>query len=91
MEYLRGGGDSRIYNLGSGDGYSVKEVLEKVKEVTGVDLPVKECPRRSGDPGWLIASRENIFREQGWQPKRDLTEIIRSAWAWETKRSGLAR
>jgi UDP-glucose 4-epimerase len=85
VEHLRNGAESRTYNLGSGSGYSVRDVIERVKEVTGVDLPVKECPRRQGDPVRLLASLEKISREWNWHPRRDLTEIIKTAWAWEKK------
>lgn len=85
LEHLRNGGESRTYNLGSGGGYSVRNVIEKVKQVVGINLPVKECPRRPGDPARLVASLDKISREWKWQPARDLNEIIRSAWLWERK------
>jgi UDP-glucose 4-epimerase len=85
VEHLRNDGESRTYNLGSGSGYSVRNVIERVREVTGIDLPIKECPRRPGDPARLLASPENISREWNWQPKLDLGEIIRTAWLWEEK------
>ena len=75
---------SRIYNLGcGGDGYSVREVIETAKQVTGKDIPVRIGPRRAGDPAILIASSDKIKRELGWQPKfQDLRTIIESAWRW---------
>jgi UDP-glucose 4-epimerase len=85
VEHLRNGGESRTYNLGSGGGYTVREVIEKVKQVVGVDLPVNESPRRSGDPARLVASVKKISQEWNWQPTYDLTEIIETAWRWETK------
>jgi len=84
VEHLRNGGESRTYNLGSGGGYSVRDVIEKVKQVVGINLPVKESPRRSGDPARLVASLDKISKDWNWRPKRDLTEIIRTAWHWET-------
>jgi len=89
VDHLRSGGESRIYNLGSGDGYSVKEVIRKAKEVTGVDLPVRECQRRAGDPARLLADVKKISQDWNWQPNRDLTEIIETAWKWELKSSHL--
>lgn len=75
---------SAIYNLGcGGDGYSVREVIETAKEVTGRDIPVQIGPRRSGDPAVLIASSDKIRKELGWQPAlQDLRVIIESAWVW---------
>lgn len=72
-----------IYNLGNGQGFSVREVIEVVRKVTGHPIPVVESPRREGDPAILIASSEKIRRELGWQPKfADLKDIIESAWQW---------
>jgi UDP-glucose 4-epimerase len=75
---------SRIYNLGcGGDGYSVLEVIETARSVTGHEIPVKVGPRRPGDPAVLIASSERIKRELGWRPAmQDLRVIIQSAWDW---------
>ncbi|MCK6539691.1 MAG: UDP-glucose 4-epimerase GalE [Anaerolineales bacterium] len=75
--------DRLIYNLGSGNGYSVREVIETARQVTGQRIPVKELPRRPGDSARLVASSERIKRELGWKPQHDdLHEIIASAWAW---------
>jgi UDP-glucose 4-epimerase len=74
---------SRKYNLGNGNGYSVTEVIEMCRKVTGHPIPHVVGPRRPGDPATLIASSESIRRELGWQPQfGDLETIIRSAWAW---------
>lgn len=75
---------SGIYNLGcGGDGYTVREVIDAAREVTGRDIPVRTAARRSGDPAVLVASSERIKRELGWNPQmQDLREIIRSAWMW---------
>jgi len=76
-------GNKLIYNLGSGNGYSVREVIETARQVTGHLIPVNELPRRPGDSARLVASSEKIKRELGWKPQHDdLTEIITSAWAW---------
>jgi UDP-glucose 4-epimerase len=76
-------GNKLIYNLGSGTGYSVREVIETARQVTGHRIPAKELPRRPGDSARLVASSEKIKRELGWKPQHDnLHEIITSAWAW---------
>jgi UDP-glucose 4-epimerase len=75
--------DRLIYNLGSGNGYSVREVIETARQVTGHPIPVDELPRRPGDSARLVASSEKIKRELGWKPEHDnLHEIISSAWEW---------
>jgi UDP-glucose 4-epimerase len=72
-----------IYNLGNGQGFSVREVVEVARAVTGHPVPAIESPRRAGDPAVLIASSEKIRRELGWQPKfPDLKTIVESAWQW---------
>jgi UDP-glucose 4-epimerase len=75
---------SAIYNLGcGGDGYSVRDVIETARRVTGKDIPVRMGPRRAGDPAVLIASSDKIKSELGWQPRfQDLGLIIESAWKW---------
>ena len=75
---------SAIYNLGcGGDGYSVREVIETARKITGKEIPVRMGPRRAGDPAVLIASSDKIKRELGWQPQfQDLGVIIESAWRW---------
>jgi UDP-glucose 4-epimerase len=75
---------SAIYNLGcGGDGYSVREVIETAREITGKEIPVRTGPRRAGDPAVLIASSDKIKRELGWRPQfQDLGVIIESAWRW---------
>jgi UDP-glucose 4-epimerase len=72
-----------IYNLGNGLGFSVREVIETVRKVTGHAVPAKESARRPGDPAVLVASSEKIKRELGWKPKyADLESMVRSAWDW---------
>lgn len=75
---------SRIYNLGcGGDGYSVREVIETARRVTGKDIPVRVGPRRAGDPAVLIAGSDKIKSELGWQPRfQNLELIVKSAWQW---------
>lgn len=75
--------DSLIYNLGSGNGYSVRDVIETARRVTGHPIPAIEMPRRPGDSARLVAASEKIKRELGWSPEHDnLEEIISSAWNW---------
>ncbi|MFW6180102.1 MAG: UDP-glucose 4-epimerase GalE [Spirochaetota bacterium] len=84
LEHLARGGRSGAYNCGYGHGYTVREVLETVKKVTGVDFPVEETGRRAGDPPALVADSGAIRRELGWRPRRDdLEYIVRTAWRWE--------
>ncbi|MFS0503479.1 UDP-glucose 4-epimerase GalE [Corynebacterium striatum] len=74
-------GTHRIYNLGSGDGYSVKEVIEMCRKVTGHEIPAEIAPRRAGDPATLVASSEKIKAELGWNSTRtDLETIVTDAW-----------
>jgi UDP-glucose 4-epimerase len=76
-----------IYNIGNGQGFTVLEVIESVRRVTGREIPVEECPRRDGDPAVLVASSEKIKRELGWKPKfGELDAIVASAWEWHQKR-----
>ncbi|MGA3301307.1 MAG: UDP-glucose 4-epimerase GalE [Candidatus Acidiferrales bacterium] len=75
--------DKLIYNLGNGHGFSVREVIETARRVTGQAIPALETPRRPGDPAVLVASAEKIKKELGWQPEyASLEAIVRSAWDW---------
>lgn len=77
---------SKIYNLGNGDGYSVIEVIETARKVTGVDIPAVPSERRKGDPAVLVASSEKIKAELGWKPKYpELETILRSGWEWHRR------
>lgn len=83
VEKLRAGGESAVYNLGSGTGFSVKQVIEIARAVTGHPIPAVIEARRAGDPATLIASSERARVELGWRPKRDsMEQIIASAWKW---------
>lgn len=83
VEYLMNGGESDIFNLGNGIGYSVKEVIETARRVTGHPIPAKEEARRAGDPARLVASGEKARKILGWEPEiKDLADIISSAWKW---------
>jgi UDP-glucose 4-epimerase len=76
-----------VYNIGNGQGFSVREVVESVRRVTGHPIPVVEEPRRAGDPAVLVASSKRIIDELGWQPRySSLDEIVRSAWIWHQQR-----
>lgn len=80
---LREGFNSNIYNLGSGNGFTVKEMIEAARLVTGHSIPAKVCERRTGDPAKLVASSEKARRELGWQPKfENIEAMIASAWNW---------
>jgi UDP-glucose 4-epimerase len=75
----------RIYNIGNGRGFTVLEVLEAARQVTGHPIPAQEAPRRPGDPAVLVASSQKIRRELGWEPRFSrLPEIIRTAWEWHS-------
>ena len=83
LEKLFRTNESGIYNLGNGKGFSVKEVIEKAKKITGKDFKVEIEARRSGDPSTLIASSEKAIKELGWKPKfNTLDKIIETAWNW---------
>jgi UDP-glucose 4-epimerase len=78
-----GARDKLVYNIGNGSGYSVREVIDTAREVTGHPIPALESPRRAGDPARLVASSERIRRELGWEPQfPDLKDILASAWEW---------
>jgi UDP-glucose 4-epimerase len=82
-----GSREKLICNLGNGRGFTVREVIESARRVTGHPIPVEELPRRPGDPAVLIASSEKIASELGWKPEyTTLDEIIRSAWEWQQQR-----
>ena len=83
MKYLRDGNDSNIFNLGIGVGFTVKEVVETARKVTGHPISAKEEPRRAGDPSMLIASSAKAKEVLGWNPQyADLETIIDTAWNW---------
>lgn len=83
LKRLMNGGESRIYNLGNGTGFSVKEMIDIARKVTGHEIPAKIAPRRAGDPAILIASSEKAMKELNWKPKFNSVEtIIETAWNW---------
>jgi len=83
LEYLQAGNESNQFNLGSNNGYSVKEMLDAAREVTGKEIPAVVAPRRMGDPSSLVASADKAKEILGWSPKTtEIKEIIRTAWDW---------
>ncbi|HCL4438283.1 TPA: UDP-glucose 4-epimerase GalE [Clostridium botulinum] len=83
LERLKNGGDSDIYNLGNGKGFSVKEIIQTAKKVTGKEIKLEIGERRSGDPAILIASSKKAKEELNWDPKfSDISTIIKTAWNW---------
>ncbi len=84
LNYLLNGGESDVFNVGYGRGYSVLEVIEAVKKVTGVDFNVVSAPRRAGDPPIIVADSSKLKQLVGWKPAyNDLFYIIKTAWDWE--------
>ncbi len=90
LSALGAAGENRgplIYNLGNGQGFSVRDVIESARRVTGHPIPAEICPRRPGDPAVLVASSAKAIRELDWKPRyTELDEIIRTAWLWHRKR-----
>ena len=81
LDHLLQGGESDVFNLGNGVGFTVKEVIDVARAVTGHPIPAETCPRRAGDPAQLIASSKKAVEQLGWKPKyNDLNTIIASAW-----------
>ena len=86
LRFLEQGNSSGIYNCGYGHGYSVREIIDAVKKVSGVDFKVVETDRRPGDPAQLIADPAKLMKEMNWQPEYDdIEEIVRTAYEWERK------
>ncbi len=85
LDYLLNGGDNNVFNLGNGVGFTVKEVIDVARAVTGHPIPAVTTPRRAGDPAQLIASSEKAINVLGWKPKyNDLNTIIATAWKWHS-------
>lgn len=86
IDYLRKGSSSDIFNLGSGNGFSVKEMIEAARKATGEEIPVIVGARRAGDPAKLVASSEKAGKVLGWKAKyTDMESIIKTAWKWHKK------
>ncbi|MGJ5630895.1 UDP-glucose 4-epimerase GalE [Nostoc sp. CALU 1950] len=87
LEYLLKGGDSEVFNLGNGSGFSVREVIAAAEEVTGISIPVEERDRRPGDPPILIGTSEKARTILGWKPQYpSIQDIVTHAWQWHQKR-----
>ncbi len=86
LEYLQAGKPSDAFNLGSGDGYSVKQIVSEVEKVTGRKVKVKIGRRRPGDPARLVADASKAANALGWKPVFGLGDIVRTAWTWEQKK-----
>ncbi|MGE5365510.1 MAG: UDP-glucose 4-epimerase GalE [Bacteroidota bacterium] len=82
LKYLSEGGKSEVVNLGTGDGYSVMQIIETAKKVTGCEIPYTVSGRRAGDPAVLIADNKKAKQLLGWSPEHNLEDIISSAWTW---------
>jgi UDP-glucose 4-epimerase len=86
LDYLRNGGQSEFINLGNGNGYSVREVIESARKVTGKQIEAKDAPRRAGDPPQLVGDSAKARKVLGWNPQfPELEKIIESAWRWHQK------
>ena len=84
LEYLERGGISDVFNLGNGAGYSVREIIETARRITGKEIKAVVEPRRGGDPSVLIASNKKAAEVLGWKPVLGLDQIISDAWAWHS-------
>jgi len=83
LERLLADGSSRVYNLGTGAGFSVRQLIDTAKAITGRDFEVGQGQRRSGDPATLVADKARAAQELGWTPEHGLEAIVRDAWRWE--------
>ena len=91
LDHLRDGGESGVFNCGYGHGFSVREVIGAVEQVAGRKVPVRELPRRPGDPPAVVADPRRIKRRLGWRPQYDaLDQIVRDALAWESRLGAVA-
>ncbi len=86
LRAMEGAAKNQAFNLGSGSGYSVLEILKEAEKVTGKPVPVKTGPRRPGDSAKLVASFKKVEAVLGWKPEKSLNDILSSAWKWELKR-----
>jgi UDP-glucose 4-epimerase len=91
LQRLLGGAPSDALNLGTGRGTSVTELIRAVEEVTGKTVPVRSAPRRAGDPPALVADPARAESALGWRAKRDLNDMIATAWRWHQKLAGFNR
>jgi len=91
LDHLGRAGECGVLNLGTGKGRSVREVVRVVEEVTGRKVPLKECPRRPGDPPELVADPQKAVAKLGWKPRWSSIELVaETAWKWETRKASFA-
>jgi UDP-glucose 4-epimerase len=92
LEYLAAGGASQAWNLGTGQGQSVRAVIAAAEKVTGKKVPQEDGPRREGDPASLVAQADQVRKDLGWEPKFvEIEEILASAWRWMERGGRYAR
>ena len=84
LDYLLAGGENNVFNLGNGTGYSVREIIDTARRVTGKEIKAVAEPRRGGDPSVLIASNKKAAQVLGWKPVLGLEQIISDAWVWHS-------
>jgi len=89
LEYLLDGGKTDYFNLGSGNGFSVREIIESSRKITGRDFRVDEAPRREGDPAFLVAKSDKAASKLGWKTTFSPEEIVRTAWGWHQRLPGM--
>ena len=86
LDHLFSGGGSDVFNCGYGHGYSVREVVNVAKSITGIDFPIRESQRREGDSAVLVADSSKIRQKLNWNPRYDdLEYLVKTAWEWERK------
>ena len=85
MKYLFEAGNTNQFNVGIGEGYSVREIIRVAEKISGMKVPYEDAPRRPGDPASLVADSSRIQKELGWKAKNDLNSIINTAWMWFKK------
>jgi UDP-glucose 4-epimerase len=89
LEYLLADNQSQVFNLGNGNGFSVREIVEAARQITGKKIEVVESDRRAGDPPVLVGSSTKARKVLGWQPQySDIKDIIAHAWHWHQQRHG---
>lgn len=84
LEHLEEGGATTVVNLGTGTGSTVREVIDTARQVSGVNIPSEDAPRRPGDPVAIYGDNQRALEVLGWKPERDLTDVVASAWRWHS-------
>lgn len=86
LDHLADGAATDVFNLGNGNGFSVREIIDVARDVTGLDVPVEDAPRRAGDSPALVSASDKAMRVLGWEPRfGDVREVVASAWNWHQK------